>query len=53
MDFKNMGLNRVCIVTDGNVVKLNAMAQVEEALSKEGIKYTVYERTKVEPKDSS
>ena len=53
MDFKNMGAKRVCVVTDGNVAKLDAMKQVVEGLNKEGIEFTVYERTQVEPKDSS
>ena len=53
MDFKNMGSKRVCVVTDQNVAKLDAMKQVEEGLGREGVKFTVYERTMVEPKDSS
>lgn len=53
MDFKNMGAKKVCVVTDGNVAKLNAMKQVAEGLSREGVGFTVYERTMVEPKDSS
>jgi len=53
MDFKNMGAKRVCVVTDANVAKLDAMKQVIEGLSREGIDFTVFERTMVEPKDSS
>lgn len=53
MDFKNMGAKKVCVVTDTNVAKLLAMKQVVEGLSQEGIEFTVYERTMVEPKDSS
>ncbi len=53
MDFKNMGAKRVCVVTDVNVAKLDAMKQVTEALSREGIEFTVFDQTKVEPKDSS
>lgn len=53
MDFKNMGAKKVCVVTDGNVAKLDAMKQAVEALSREGVQFTVYERTMVEPKDSS
>ena len=53
MDFKNMGAKKVCVVTDVNVAKLDAMKQVIEGLETEGISYTVYERTQVEPKDSS
>jgi alcohol dehydrogenase class IV len=50
MDFKNMGAKRVCVVTDANVAKLDAMKQVIEGLSREGIDFTVFERTMVEPK---
>ncbi|KAI9872656.1 MAG: hypothetical protein M1830_001362 [Pleopsidium flavum] len=53
MDFKNMGAKRVCVVTDANVAKLDAMKQVIEGLNREGIEFTVFERTMVEPKDSS
>jgi hydroxyacid-oxoacid transhydrogenase len=53
MDFKNMGAKRVCVVTDVNVAKLDAMKQVMEALSREGIEFTVFDKTRVEPKDYS
>src|SRR6201996_2424159 len=53
MDFKNMGAKRVCVVTDGNVAKLDAMKQVVEGLTREGIEFTVYDKCRVEPKDSS
>lgn len=53
MDFKNLGSKRVCVVTDGNVAKLDAMKQAIEGLSREQVEFTVYQDTKVEPKDSS
>lgn len=53
MDFKNMGATKVCVVTDSNVAKLDALKQVVEGLERENIEFTVYERTMVEPKDSS
>jgi hydroxyacid-oxoacid transhydrogenase len=53
MDFKNMGAQKVCVVTDANVSKLDAMKQVVEGLTKEGIEFTVYDKCRVEPKDSS
>jgi hypothetical protein len=43
MDFKNMGAKRVCVVTDKTVRGLNAMKQVEEGLSREGIEFVVYD----------
>jgi hydroxyacid-oxoacid transhydrogenase len=53
MDFKNMGAKRVCVVTDSNVAKLDAMKQVVEGLSREGVEFTVFDKVRVEPKDSS
>lgn len=53
MDFKNIGAKKVCVVTDINVAKLDAMAQVLEGLTREGVEFTVFEKTMVEPKDSS
>ena len=53
MDFKNLGSKRVCVVTDRNVAKLDAMHQAVEGLRREGVEFTVYDGTRVEPKDSS
>lgn len=53
MDFKNMGAKRVCVVTDSVVRNLDAMMQVEEGLSREGVEFTVFDGCRVEPKDSS
>ncbi|KAI1175884.1 iron-containing alcohol dehydrogenase-domain containing protein [Nemania sp. FL0916] len=53
MDFTNMGAKRVCVVTDSTVRKLTAVKQVEEALSREGIAYEIFDKVRVEPKDSS
>ena len=53
MDFKNMGSKRVCVVTDKTVAKLDAMRHVVEGLTREGVEFTVYDGTRVEPKDSS
>lgn len=53
MDFKNMGAKKVCVVTDGNVIQLDAMKQAVGALTKEGIEFTVFDKVRIEPKDSS
>jgi Alcohol dehydrogenase, class IV len=53
MDFKNIGAKKVCVVTDANVSKLDAMKQVVEGLSKEGIEFTVFDKVRIEPKDHS
>ncbi len=53
MDVKNLGAKRVCVVTDETVDKLDAMAQVREALTREGLDFKVFNKTRVEPKDYS
>ncbi|PIG89193.1 Fe-containing alcohol dehydrogenase [Aspergillus arachidicola] len=53
MDFANMQAKRVCIVTDQNVSKLDAMKQAVEGLSREGIEFTVFDKVRIEPKDYS
>jgi hydroxyacid-oxoacid transhydrogenase len=53
MDFKNMGAKRVCVVADSVVKNLDAMKQVIEGLTREGVEFTVYDGCRVEPKDSS
>jgi hydroxyacid-oxoacid transhydrogenase len=53
MDFKNMGAHRVCVVTDPNVSKLDAMKQVIEGLTRENVEFTIFDKCRVEPKDSS
>jgi hydroxyacid-oxoacid transhydrogenase len=53
MDLKNMGSQRVAVVTDATVDKLDAMRQVREALTREGVNFKVYSNVRVEPKDSS
>ncbi len=53
MDFKNMGVKKVMVVTDTTVAKLNAMKQCKEGLEAEGIEYIIYQKVRVEPKDTS
>ncbi len=53
MDFKNLGAKRVAVVTDRTVEKLDAMKQVVEGLTREGIPFEVFADVRVEPKDSS
>ena len=53
MDFKNLGAKRVMVVTDSTVRQLDAMKQVIQGLEQEGVKYDVFDRVRVEPKDSS
>lgn len=53
MDLKNMGAKRVAVVTDSTVDRLTAMQQVRDALDSENVDYKVFNRVRVEPKDTS
>ncbi|POS84131.1 Dehydroquinate synthase-like protein, partial [Erysiphe pulchra] len=53
MDFKNMGVEKVCVITDNTVKNLDAMKQAVEGLNRETIKFTIFDKCRVEPKDSS
>lgn len=50
-DCKNLGGRNICVMTDNNLVKLPAVEVVCEALEKEGLKYSVYDKCRVEPTD--
>ncbi|KAF2009387.1 NAD-dependent methanol dehydrogenase [Aaosphaeria arxii CBS 175.79] len=53
MDFKNLGSKKVMVVTDSTVRRLDAMKQVIQGLEAEGVAYDVFDKVRVEPKDSS
>lgn len=53
MDLRNLGVKKVMVVTDANLSRLNLMSRVLEALEMEAVDYVLYDRTVVEPKDSS
>lgn len=53
MDFTNMGSKKVMVVTDSIVSGLVAMKTCREALETEGIEFIVYDKVRVEPKDTS
>ena len=52
-DVTNMNLKNVCLVTDANMVNLPPVKQTLDSLHKNNIKYSVYDKTRVEPTDSS
>lgn len=52
-DAKALGMRRVALFTDANVVKLPAVATAKAALSKAGIDAVVYDEVEVEPTDRS
>ncbi|KAK9447422.1 alcohol dehydrogenase [Limtongia smithiae] len=51
MDFKNLGVGKVAVFTDANILKLPPMQTAIEALEAQGIKYEIYSDVRVEPKD--
>jgi hypothetical protein len=53
MDFRNLGVGKVAVVTDGTVGKLDVMTVAVGALEREGVGYAVYGDVRVEPKDES
>ncbi|KAF2744783.1 Dehydroquinate synthase-like protein [Sporormia fimetaria CBS 119925] len=53
MDLKNLGAQKVMLVTDPTVKKLGAVQQAVQALEQEGIQYDIFDGVRVEPKDSS
>lgn len=53
MDLKNLGAKKVVVVTDANISRLHVMDRVLEALEREAVDYVLYDKTVVEPKDSS
>jgi len=53
MDFKNIRAKKVLVVTDSTIAQLRPMQVAIEALESEGIKYEVYDKVHVEPKDYS
>ncbi|XP_032529311.2 probable hydroxyacid-oxoacid transhydrogenase, mitochondrial [Danaus plexippus] len=52
-DLVNIGAKNVCVMTDPNVVSLSPMKAVLESLTRNGVKYKVYDRVRVEPTDTS
>ncbi|PWN45327.1 putative alcohol dehydrogenase [Ceraceosorus guamensis] len=52
-DFKNMKARKVGVFTDSTVRHLTPMKQSIEALEREGVKYEIFDRVRVEPNDKS
>lgn len=51
MDFKNLGIERVALFTDSNLLNMAPVKTAVEALESQGIKYEIFSNVKVEPKD--
>jgi hydroxyacid-oxoacid transhydrogenase len=53
MDVQNMGIKKVLVVTDQTVGKLLPMKNTIESLEQHGVKYEIFDKVRVEPKDYS
>lgn len=53
MDLQNMGAKNVCVMTDKNLACLPPVQAVKNSLTKNGIKFCVYDKVRVEPTDTS
>lgn len=53
MDLQNMGARNVCVMTDKNLVQLPPVKAVLNSLTKNNIKFCLYDRVRVEPTDKS
>ncbi|KAI0241628.1 Hydroxyacid-oxoacid transhydrogenase, mitochondrial, partial [Lamellibrachia satsuma] len=53
MDIKNLGVKRVCIMTDQVVGKLPAMTTVLDSVTRQRISYRVFDNVRTEPTDTS
>nr|CAH7743372.1 unnamed protein product [Callosobruchus chinensis] len=53
MDLVNLGAKNVCVVTDPHIAKLPPLKSTIDSLTKSGVKFDVYEKSRVEPTEES
>jgi hydroxyacid-oxoacid transhydrogenase len=53
MDLSELGLKRVMVVTDPNLTGMLPVETVLESLSRENVSYSLFDRVRIEPTDSS
>lgn len=53
MDFANLGVKKLCVMTDTNLTKLPAVKKAIESLNRSKISFEVYDKVRVEPTDKS
>ena len=53
MDLSELGMKRVMVVTDPNLTGMHPVKTVLESLSRENISYSLFDRVRIEPTDSS
>jgi hydroxyacid-oxoacid transhydrogenase len=53
MDVQNLGVNKVLVLTDKTVAKLLPMKNTITSLERYGVKYEIFDKVRIEPKDYS
>ncbi len=53
MDLKDLGVEKVMVLTDANIAKLPMTQTVIKSLEDEGVNYVLYQDVRVEPTDGS
>src|SRR5262245_4128186 len=53
MDLADLGARRVMVVTDPRMARLQPVATVCESIERQGLRYQLYDRVRVEPTDQS
>lgn len=53
MDVQNLGINKVLVITDSTVAKLLPVKNTIQSLEQYGVKYEIFDRVRIEPKDYS
>src|SRR5208282_6262890 len=53
MDIQNLGVNKVLVLTDPTVGKLLPMKNTIQSLEEHGVKYEIFDKVRIEPKDYS
>jgi hydroxyacid-oxoacid transhydrogenase len=52
MDLVNMKAKNVCVMTDVNIAKLPPLKTSLDSLTREGVKFEVYDKIRVEPTEA-
>ena len=53
MDVQNLGINKVLVITDSTLSKLLPVKNTIQSLEQYDVKYEIFDRVRIEPKDYS
>ena len=51
-DLVNLGVKKLCVITDQNVISLPGMKTVVDSLHNSGIQFDVFSNVRIEPTDT-